>query len=734
VNGAHSRPRPRRLAICAAVLCCALGLPGVARADPPAANADKTGLALSAGSAAGLSHIGVLAALEAQGIRIDAIAGTSMGAVIGALYASGSRAADIEREVGAVNWQALFSRSAERPLVPLSQRLDLIPAIGRVGVGTSGISLPVAFESDFRVNRLLIKLLTAPGLAAHGDFDSLPIPYRAVTADLETGERVVLSRGNLARAVRASMAIPVLLPPVEDSGRTLVDGGIVDGFPVGVARAMGAGTVIGVDARPAPLEPSAYRDALGMAEKVVEVLSTARGKAYAQSPDILIAPDVAHVAAADYHDYARIIALGRKAADSVLAASGDRLRRGPAADHAPPLPAAVLLDEIEVRGNHRVREELIRETFRVHPTGHPMAMDDVLHGMDALHATRLFDSIWVDFAPVGTDRTRATVEVQETWPWGLEGGVSYTEADQVGGFVRLRNRNLFGFGESLAVTGAASDSELRAHAQYSSPRLFTPLIGSYAKAWAWEDRPRFFAAHDEVGRVDFDRFGVAAGLQRPMGPSVLVRAGGALERIATDELAAAGIAHARERIAAVQGTFAWDELDDLYFPTRGFNTTLAATNGWRHDLDTDRSRDYWRVAATGRAAHAFGSRTVLEWSLLAGAAGGDVPAHELFRIGGPTVPGLYREELWNRQAAAAEIACRFRVWRSFQITGRAGAGDAWADWDMATLEALERGFGLGLEAPTRIGPLSLVWGSGDESRIYFTVGYRQYPMTWLLVD
>jgi len=693
----------------------------------------ETGLALSAGSAAGLAHVGVLSALEAEGIRVDAIAGTSMGAVIGGLYASGYRADEIEQVVRSVDWQEVFSRKPERTLVPLAQRLDLVPAVGRVGLKAGGIELPSAIQSDYRVNRLLIKLLTVPSLSARGNFDLLPIPFRAVAADLATGERVIFDRGNLARAVRASMAIPVLLPPVEDRDRTLVDGGIADDFPVGVAREMGGDYVIGVDARLPPKPPEEYRDAVGMAVKVAEVLARAHSQTFFEPPDLLIAPNLEGTNATDYDDYARIIELGRKAAIAPLAASPSRLRGQSPVDSIAALPQTVTIDEVQVDGNRSARDELIRETFGIHPSDRPIAIDQLLRGMDALYATRLFDSIWVDFTPVGTDRVRTTVEVKETWPWALEGGVSYTDADQLGAFGRLRNRNLFGFGENLAVTGAASDSELRACAQLASHRLFTPAIGYYARTWLWEDKPRLFVANDPAGRADFDRLGIAAGLQRPYGPSVLLRLGGAVERVETDAQADALIAGSRERILSVNALLAWDRLDDLSFPSAGSTTMLSGSSGAVRDLETDRSSDYWRIAASGRLAQSLGERTVLELGLLAGTSGGEVPEHELFRIGGPTVPGLYREELWNRQAAAGEISTRRLVWRNLHATVQAGAGSAWTDWDAATFESLHWGFGVALEMPTLVGPVSLMWGRGDghDSRIYFTVGYRQYPMSWL---
>ena len=456
-----------------------------------------TGLALSAGAARGLAHAGALKVLEERRVRIDCIAGTSMGAVIGALYASGYSPAEIEAVVRSVDWQEVFSDRPERPQVPLDQRIDHVPAVGRLGLDSGRIHLPRAIESDYRINRLLIKLLTGPGLSAEGDFDRLPIPFRSVAADLRTGEKVIASKGSLARAVRASISIPVALPPVEEGDRTLVDGGVVDDLPMGVVRGMGARRVIAVDARMPPLPPEEYRDAIGVVRKLFEVLGRNR-EAPAESTDLLIVPELGDIGYEDYALYERIMAIGAEGTERALDNTGLRFPGDAAAASAPRHPAraeSLRIRELRIAGNHAVREDLIRETIDIHPGSGSVALEHALEGMDALHATRLFDSIWLDVEPAtggsamaglgGTSAGHvATLRVDEGWRWTVDGGFSYNEADQVGGFARLRNRNVWGYSESFDLTAAASDAELRLLTQLSGNRLFTPAIGYYARGMA----------------------------------------------------------------------------------------------------------------------------------------------------------------------------------------------------------------------------------------------------------
>ena len=164
------------------------------------------GLVLSGGGARGLAHVGVLSVLEEAGIRVDCVAGTSMGAALGALWASGYSSARIQEIVRSIDWQGVFSGRRERALIPLSRRIDDVPAALPIGLERAKVHLPPARESDYRLNRLLFKLLAEAGLRAGGDFDRLPVPFRTVATDLASAEPVVLSRA--ACPARCGRACP----------------------------------------------------------------------------------------------------------------------------------------------------------------------------------------------------------------------------------------------------------------------------------------------------------------------------------------------------------------------------------------------------------------------------------------------------------------------------------------------------------------------------------------------
>ncbi len=233
----------------------------------------RIGLALSGGGARGVAHIGVLKALEELRIPVDYIAGTSMGAIVGGLYASGMSPEEIERWFREVDWRYLLSdsppresrsfRSKERDF-RMNQNLEL--ALSKQGQ----VQLPSGLIAG---QKLIIKLreLTLPVRQVE-DFDRLPIPFRAVATDLETGEKVVLDRGHLAEAMRASMAVPGVFTPYRIGERLLVDGGLSSNLPIETVRAMGADIVIAVDLRVDLRAEAELTSALAVTNQVLDIL------------------------------------------------------------------------------------------------------------------------------------------------------------------------------------------------------------------------------------------------------------------------------------------------------------------------------------------------------------------------------------------------------------------------------------------------------------------------------
>lgn len=199
-----------------------------------------TALVLSGGGSAGMAHVGVIRALDERGFRPDWVVGASIGAVVGGMYASGYSGGELDSLVRVLPLDGLFRGYAPR----LTQPLKDWPALAVFEQRDGGFDFDLSMTRENEANALLSYWLLRGNLEAGGDFDALPIPFRAIATDLVSMETVVLAKGDLAQAVRASMSIPLVFSPVEIDGHWLADGGLSANIPIGVARSLGAKRVI----------------------------------------------------------------------------------------------------------------------------------------------------------------------------------------------------------------------------------------------------------------------------------------------------------------------------------------------------------------------------------------------------------------------------------------------------------------------------------------------------------
>jgi NTE family protein len=296
-------------------------------ADPavPPPHRPRIGLVLSGGGARGAAHVGVLKVLEQLHIPIDAIAGTSMGAVVGGLYASGLSPREIESIMTSLNWQDAFRDRPPREDLTFRRKQEDQNFLVKFPLGIRGsrIQLPKGLIQGQKLNQTL-RRLTLP-VATVANFDQLPTPFRAVATDLESGDAVIMNSGDLTSAMHASMSAPGVFSPVERDGRLLVDGGIAENVPIDVAREMGVDILIVVDVG----TPLLKRDKLSSAPVIsnqmlaIMIQHNSRVQLAKMTPnDVLIEPALGATSAFDFGIVKRVIATGEiagHAAESRLA-------------------------------------------------------------------------------------------------------------------------------------------------------------------------------------------------------------------------------------------------------------------------------------------------------------------------------------------------------------------------------------------------------------------------------
>ena len=347
----------------------------------------RTALVLSGGGARGLAHIGVFRALDSLRVHVDLIVGTSMGAVTGAMYASGYTGREIDSLIRVLPVSDLLSDASPRLPPPLASR----PAVLLLEENDHALRLRIPSREN-EVGALLNAWLLRGNVEARGRFDSLPIPFIAVATDLATRRPVALTTGDLARAVRASMAVPLVFSPMDVAGRHLADGGLSANVPIGIARQAGATRLIVSDATKHSPEDLDFASPVVMAGRMVSLLVLQSRDSLGEH-DILVRPAVDGFGAFDYapEKQATLVARGFEAAVSALSASAC------AASTSlldPPEPQVRVAGIVVSRGGADDDRALRR--YLVPWSDGPTRMATLRTGLLRLRSTGRFSSVWLN--------------------------------------------------------------------------------------------------------------------------------------------------------------------------------------------------------------------------------------------------------------------------------------------------------------------------------------------------
>jgi len=403
----------------------------------------KIGLVLSGGGAKGLAHIGVLKILEDAGIVPDYITGTSMGSIVGGLYALGYSADQLDSIVQAIDWDAVLTNKVPLDEIAIEEKEFYGRFIAELPVEGIKVGLPRGIIEGQKLSELLSNLTRA----AHDieDFSQLPIPFACVAADIETGEPVLLNRGSLPEALRASMAIPSVFTPVSLDGRLLVDGGLVRNFPVQEVIDMGADIVIGVFVSTDLYKRDKLNSMIDVLSQSAFVMSAFDTREQRKLVDVYLAPELEKYSTGSFNQAEEIVDQGelkaleyrdrlREVADSVLT-------YGPMHEVLRlPLRDTFKIQSIRVMGNEKISSDLIAGKLRI-SEGMIISLDQIEARIALLYGTRYFDKVLYEIVqkPAGTE---LVVKVEESTNGSLKLAAHYDSENDVGLNVNLTYRNL----------------------------------------------------------------------------------------------------------------------------------------------------------------------------------------------------------------------------------------------------------------------------------------------------
>jgi len=664
-----------------ALAACLISVDVLAQpAAPAAAGAPpRIGLALSGGGARGIAHVGVLKVLEEMRVPIHCVTGTSMGAIVGGTFASGTPPRRLEELVLAANWNELFRDQPPRDEISMRRKGDDYKTLfaPEFGVKDGGLALPkgviagVSIEAFFRV-------LAEPAIGI-SDFRKLPIPFEAMATDIETGDSVVLSRGSVAQAMRASMSVPGAITPVEIDGRLLVDGGIANNLPIDQARKLCADVVIAVNISTPPLTRKEITSALSVAGQLVNFLGkqTVDQQLKSMGPrDVLIEPVLGTISAGSFSRSAEAIQLGEDATRK-LAASLSRYSLPPeqfAALRATQVASNKELgtvDEIRFEGLERTNPEVLRGLLQS-KVGEPLTEETIGGDLRRIYGRGDFES--VDYHITGDGGPRAMVITPREKSWGgdyLRFGIGL-ESDFQGDnafnvLVQYRRSwlNRLG-GEWLTEFQVGQDTHL-----YSE--FFQPLheagvwFGSLYGQVGQTSRGVFFG-DDRVAQylVGQARAGFDAGVV--IGTKGSVRAGLQWTEInARVETGDPVLPTVRELTAGARVIFNVDQLDHPFYPRAGY---YAGGSFYAAATALGSALNYQRLEARGGVARSWGPHTLALHAAGGSDLGSGMPAYESFVLGGPLrLSGFRLNQFAGREYAFGRAMYYHRVFALPDLLG-----------------------------------------------------------------
>ncbi len=278
----------------------------------------RIGLVLSGGGARGFAHIGVLKVLEVNHIPVDYISGASMGALVGALYATGRTPAEMETLIETLDWDELLRGKPKFDDLNYRRKEDRrnLPGAITLGGKKNNLRLPSSLNPGHEIGLVLDRLMLPYGTTTN--FDDLPIPFRCVATDLVNADTVVLKNGSLAQALRATMAIPAVFAPVELNGKILADGGILNNIPTDVAKEMGADIIIVVNIETQIGDRSSLQDLVGILGQTFYVATVENSRRSLRQADLIIAPDLKNYGTFDFTAGKEIVELGYTGAEQKI--------------------------------------------------------------------------------------------------------------------------------------------------------------------------------------------------------------------------------------------------------------------------------------------------------------------------------------------------------------------------------------------------------------------------------
>jgi NTE family protein len=701
---------------------------------PPVIDRPRIGLVLSGGGARGIAHIGVLRVLEELRIPVDYVAGTSMGSIIGGLYATGMTSAQLEQVVQQLNFEDIFSDSTTRAERPFRRKSDDDLALfgPKFGVGPKSSLLPKGAISGQKIQFLFETVVS--NRTQTKNFDELPIPFRAIAADIVTGKAVIISNGDLATAMRASMALPGLFSPVDFGGHLLVDGAVINNLPVNVAQGMGADILIAVDVGSPLATREELNDFVSITSQLTSIMvanNTEHQESLLTPQDVLIVPAMgSDIGWVDFDKYKESVLLGYQAAT----ASRDRLAslglsESEYAAYRAQIDSCVsgrpIIQFVRLDNRSRFSDAVLYERLHV-KLGQPLDDTQLENDISQIYALGFLDRATYQVIE-DNGQTGLLIKVKQD-----ERGTSFIETGL--DFTGVSNSSSIDVRVGFLKTNVTDNgAEFRGMVQLGQNQgllaeLYTPIDDEMK----WIVLPKLFAERrdftqfndqgEKLGQVQIEEWGGSLAFGREFWRHAALFGGvrryaGSTRVRVGDPTVPSGPFDGGEWF--VDGT--WDRIDNRYFPSRGTYATFEYL--WsRSELGAD--SEFEQFMGSAFSAATFGLHTFIVGARVGITESGHAPEQNLYRAGGIfRLSGFEPDELSGQDFGMVLLGYRYKLFATGWIPPYVGMtleyGTTAADIDDVLPDGLVNASAyMGFNSP--VGPLYVGYGFAQGGhRAYF---------------
>lgn len=696
------------------------------------------GVALSGGGAKGFAHIGVLKVLEEVGLPIDYIAGTSMGSIVGGLYAIGYSAADLEDIVLKIDWDDMLTDRATRRSLTMEQKQWDGRYLLALPIRDGKIHLPSGVVGGHKISRLLSQL-TQP---VHNirDFSDFAIPYAAVATDIVTGKAVTLTSGFLPDAMRASMAIPSIFTPVKIGDYLLVDGGLVRNLPAQDVHDMGADIVVGVDVSQSVRKQEELTSFLDIVYQATTLMAgTAEQR---QLCDLLLRPDVEDMSIFSFDNVRRTIDRGEQAAREKLPqlkALADSLTR--MTNHVARTELtrtdSIFVSRLGFEGlRHVPREVLLGEIDLTPPAW--LSTYELQQMIDGIHSTERFERVSYEVVPDSAGFA-LIIRVVEQSEDQLRFSLRFDNDNNASVLLNTIFRNVVNY-DSYINLDLILGEQIQLDGRYFIRTGSQPHLGLQTRLNYNDTFLDIFNDEDREGRLDLKS--MMAELLLGTFSSTRVVAGAGLRAEFADistQIGAVDSLLFDETVLSAFSLFWFDTQDRAYFPTRGLSfymrNEIATT---RFNSDVSFTRHLLRLRGFLPLHH----HLTLSADLLAGFSTGAMPPiHYHLTLGGLDTAvelpqqaqsrvsflGTKPQEFRGIHAQFVQIGVQYEFMQDTFLLLRANAGNTFADWrfDFSPSRFVS-GIGATLGTRTLLGPIefSIMGGSRHDFLTHLNIGFK----------